>query len=926
VTNIVADFETRILTLFEFILVMNKKLIFILLTLFIGVNVFAQKGIIKGVLTEEQNNQQIPLPFANVYLEGTTIGTTSDFEGNFSISTQPGDYVLICAFMGYETFKKAIEVSVGGSVTVNIQMKPEGIAIDGVDVVAKLNRESEMTLMLEQKNAVIATQAIGAQELSRKGVSDAEGAVTNISGISKQEGVKNVFVRGLGDRYNATTLNGFPLPSEDPEYKNIALDFFSSDVIKTVGVNKVFSADKTGDVGGAIINIESKELNVDNELELSGSWGENNNTLGNNFLMSDGVNRFGYAKASGAPTSDDEADASYLFKNSLNPSEQKAGINQSYGFRGGRKLGDKVDFYLIGGYDHDYFYNKGVSRNTTQSGTLSQDFDYNKYIKTTNHQLMANVNYRFSPNSILSYNALYIHTNSSYYGLYEGFESNFESGDAYQGAGIMIRQQINDNTLLVNQLYGHFKLSDRWDANMGVSFNNVNGNEPDRRINRLYYSEEDILKYLGSEGNHQRYDGNLKENDLNAKAIFSYKFLGSEKDSKIDFGYTGRYVDRNFTALIYNHALRPMGLSQEYTKESLDMDEFFNYDNMGRSKYFVVDFYKDKYNVKTFIHSAFTNATFEAGDKLIVSGGLRADLVDLAIFSEFETSGDDANLTIHKLYILPSFNAKYSLNDKNAFRFGISKTYTLPQAKEISPFEYQDVTFRSKGYANLDPSQNYNIDLKWDFYLSNDELLTLTGFYKYIIDPISRVEIASANGFLSYRNIADHAIASGIELEFRKNIFKRVREENRNQLSFGLNGSYIYTHVNMPDDITGFYPTNSEAQLEGAAPFIVNSDLSYTIGNGNKKLSSSVIFNYTSDKIYTLGTNGYEDIVEKGIPTMDLVFSGEMGDHWGMNLKAKNILNPSYKLSRQSSRGSDVVVLNDYKKGLIISAGLSYAF
>jgi len=905
---------------------MIKRLSALLLMIFVFTGVFAQNGTISGTLTEDQNGQKTGLPFANVFLEGTTYGGTTDMDGNYKFLVPSGSYVLVASFMGYETFKKSIDVTPSGSITVNVEMKAEGVAIEGVDVVAKVNRESDIALMLEQKKSVVATQAIGAQELSRKGVSDAEGAVTKVSGISKQDGVKNVFVRGLGDRYNATTLNEFPLPSEDPEYKNIALDFFSSDVIKTVGVNKVFSADKTGDVGGAIINIESKELNGDQELELSGSWGYNTYTLGKNFLMAEGDNGFGYAKATGSPTSDDEADESYSFKNSLNPSEQNAGINQSYGFRGGNKIGQKIDFYLIGGYDHDFYYNQGVSRNSNQSNTLTQDFDYNKYIKTTNHQLMGNLNYRISPFNILTYNILYIHTNSVYYGVYEGFESNFESGNAYEGSGIMIRQQINDNALLVNQLYGKFKLSDRWNTSMGVSYNRVNGNEPDRRINRLYYSEEGVLKYFGSEGNHQRYDGELIENDLNVKALFSFKPFGSDKNSKIDLGYMGRYVDRQFTALINNHALRPLGLSQEYTKESLDLDVFFNYDNMGRSKYFVVDFYKDMYSVKTYIHSAFANATMEIGDKLILSGGLRADMVDLTISGEFETSGDVDPRTINELYILPSLNAKYSLNDKNAIRFGASKTYTLPQAKELSPFEYQDVTFISKGYQYLNPSQNYNIDLKWDFYLSNDELLSFTGFYKYIIDPISRVEIASANGFLSYRNIADHAIASGIELEFRKNIFKQESDERKNQLSFGLNGSFIYTNVKMPDDITGFYPTNSEAQLEGAAPFILNTDLSYVIGKGNKKLTSSVIFNYTSDKIYTLGTNGYENIVEKAIPTMDLVFSGNINDHWGINIKAKNILDPSYKLSRQSSQGSDVIVLSDYKKGLVISAGLSYAF
>ena len=130
---------------------------------------------------------------------------------------------------------------------------------------------------MDQRKAIVATQSIGAQELSRKGVGDAEGAVSKVSGVSKQDGVKNVFIRGLGDRYNSTLLNGLPLPSEDPEYKNIALSFFQTDVIQNIGVNKVFSAQNTADVGGAIIDITSKELFDSYALGLDVSGGFNTN-------------------------------------------------------------------------------------------------------------------------------------------------------------------------------------------------------------------------------------------------------------------------------------------------------------------------------------------------------------------------------------------------------------------------------------------------------------------------------------------------------------------------------------------------------------------------------------------------------------------------------------------------------------------------
>nr|WP_321450123.1 TonB-dependent receptor [uncultured Carboxylicivirga sp.] len=885
----------------------------------------AQTGILRGKVTDKTTGEE--LVGAAIVVDGTTTGTITNFMGEYQMPPlEPGTYNIRVQYISYEPqVKQGVVITADGETVLDFQLGTAEMDLEEVQVVAKANRESENLLLLEQKKAVMATQTVGAQEMSRKGASDAEAAVTKVSGISKQEGVKNVFVRGLGDRYNSTTLNGFALPSEDPEYKNISLDFFSSDVIKTVGVNKVFSANQTGDVGGAIINIESKELVGDRELSLNGSVGANAATFGETFLSPDGINGFGYFTETGAPTSTEAASSSYSFNNKLNPIEKNSTLNQAYGFSGGSKIGDKVTFYLIGGYNHDYFYNEGVSFNTTQNGTIYQDYDYQKYIYSTNHQLMANVDIQLATNSSITYNALYLHSNRAYYGHFEGFDEKYENTDADDGLGIMIRQQVNDNSLLVNQLYGNFQLTDRLSANVGGAYNLVLGNEPDRRINRLYYKNGD-LKYLGSEGNHQRFDSELTENDINTRAIFTYKLNEDKENTKLSFGYTGRYVDRSFEADINNHGLRPKGLSQSYDPATINMDDFFNNDNLGYNNYFMVSYFKDMYTVNTTIHSGFADATIEVGEKLILAGGLRADIVDLNVDYNVNRGQTTGSSSINETYFLPSFNARYSINEKNAVRLGASKTYTLPQAKEISPFEYQDVTFRSSGYADLLPSQNYNVDIKWDYYLSNDELLTLTGFYKYITDPISRVEIASANGFLSYRNIADHAIASGLELELRKNLFKVLNDNSKKQLSLGFNGSYIYTNVKLPEDITSFYPTHDEAELEGAAPFIVNADISYALSNGDKKLSTSMVLNYTSDKMYTLGTNGYENIVEKGVPMLDFVASAKLNKHWGLKAKAANILNPTFNLSRNASSSDNNVILLDYKKGAVFSAGVTYEF
>ena len=279
------------------------------------------KGAVKDKLSKE------PLIGATIRLVGTQAGAVTDLDGNFELNgvgVLEGMYDIEVKYVGYKTeVRRKVRVENGNLVILNLELETDAQELADVVVVAKKNRENENMLLLEQQKAVIAVQAVGVKELSRKGVSDAEGAVSKVAGVSKQEGVKNVFVRGLGDRYNATTFNGFPIPSEDPEYKNISLDFFSTDIIQTVGVNKAFNAGGSSDVGGANIDITSKELIGGGHFNIGVSGGFNTQTLTTDFLKMDGVNLLGIADKT-----QPGMENNYNFKNSLDPSEHDLQINR----------------------------------------------------------------------------------------------------------------------------------------------------------------------------------------------------------------------------------------------------------------------------------------------------------------------------------------------------------------------------------------------------------------------------------------------------------------------------------------------------------------------------------------------------------------------------------------------------------------------
>jgi len=204
----------------------TMKLKLIVTLLLINLISFAQnKGTVSGTLTDKDLNNE-PLPFANVIIKGTNIGVTTNETGKYSLSIEAGTYTIQFSFLGYETIEEKIVVKAGETLTIDKALGSGSYQLQDVVIQKVVSREKESALLLEQKNAVEIKQSIGAQELSRKGVSDVATAVTKTTGITKQEGSGNIFVRGLGDRYNSTTLNGLPIPSNDPE-KRILLWTFS---------------------------------------------------------------------------------------------------------------------------------------------------------------------------------------------------------------------------------------------------------------------------------------------------------------------------------------------------------------------------------------------------------------------------------------------------------------------------------------------------------------------------------------------------------------------------------------------------------------------------------------------------------------------------------------------------------------------------
>lgn len=887
----------------------------------------AQSFGVKGKVLDVETYQ--PISGVSIKIANTQYATSTDNAGEFSITLpeKQGKYVLVSTFVGYDTDSTSFHLQPSEWEFVPVTLVNKNSTLEEVVITRRREYISEAALLAERKASNLMLEKIGAQELSRKGVSDAEGALTKMSGVTKSASGANVFVRGLGDRYNSTTLNGLALPSEDPLNKNISLDFFGTGIIQSIGVNKTFNPALGGDVAGANIDILSKEFSGNDFFEIGASTGINSQAIkADDFKKIDGTNWFGSLQERKAPITDLTR---YDFKNSWNAARVKTPLNSSFSLAGGKRFhlaNGTLSLFATGNMNSEYRYAEGVIRQTTTDGTAFLDQETERSEYNVSKTAMANLKYTFG-NHYVSFNSMYIGDQGQNYAQNYGRNTPEEDGDLR----LWRRQHVVDNHLLVNQLLSRLELSNNWKLDLGVGYNYVNADEPDRRTTNLLVRNGNYRIYNNANGaDNERYYSEIKEKGWALKALATYKFDNDQNfDRKIEFGYNGNLLKRNFEARMFYHDVLgnlsiPHGvddINSSFNQQNLDVNYFRLGTNYGRGNGSLAP---NWYDGTKNIHSALVAGTYQFSEKLTAVVGLRYDKVDQEVGYKLQLRSSDTDNPnpIKKNYVLPSVNLKYALTDKSNLRAAASMSYTLPQFVELAPFQNRFATFMSEGNPDLIPVENTNFDLKWELFPSNEELISVGVFYKRLKNPIARVEYGQ--NIMTYYNIGATAEVAGAEIELKKNLLKTSTANGDNTLSAGANLSYLYSNQKL--DVSGIsFGEKTSSALQGASPLLINADVSYLYHGRNWNITSSLVGNYFSDRIFLIGTNTYNNVIEKGIPTLDFVANTTIANKWGVNVKVRNILNPDINLERESNSNQNII-LESYKRGIDASVGVSYKF
>ena len=884
---------------------------------------------LRGVVTDMVTGE--PLIGAGILIEGTTEGTVTDVDGSYVLALPEGTHSLSISYIGYLTVNLTVTVNPDGTGTVRasedtsismtdsglmIYMAPDSEALADAVVTARKNLESLQALQNERIQSGFAIENMGAREMSIKGISNAQESVAKLSGISIAS-AGQLIVRGLGDRYSTTTLNGLPIASPNPDNKLIPLDIFPASTIQNITVSKVYEASSFADYSGAHVDISTKEGQSENFFNVSFSTGGYFHTLGSSFYRMDGRSLFTTPRLD--PTAENISYGDYpaysrshkMFKTTFQTSRRgvRPDLNGSFGWGRNFNVGDQTLSVLASASiksgqetKTDAFYR---TYEASSEGMMQSNYDYDSYSEKLDIAALVDIDYTLREHDNIGLTAFFARNASDTF-------LDRQGQDFHEGYDLVGVNQVSHFYMLQNyQLSGHHEIDD-WNIDWGASYSLTSSDEPDRRQVMFSRGDDGSLHFFDlNQQETQRYFGSLAENELVADIKASYSF---NEEDRIRFGLTAKDKTRKFRSTRFYYNVRNFN---DAITDVHNPDAYLNFGNISNGLLSVSrnQFKRDQYDASSLIGAAFVEADLSFGEKWFLNAGLRFEASRQSV--DYNDDVEDLTRNLDAFDLFPAVNLKYDLTSRSMLRLSLSRTVTRPSFIEMAPFLYQE-SFggaQIRGNESLENGYNYNVDLKYEFFAEKTtDMFAVTAYFKLLQDPIERTQRLSGGATEHSFQNADNGVAAGVEVEFRKELVK--------DLALSANASYMYTNVILPEG--GSY-TNQQRSLQGASPYLANADLSYTpeFKNGSS-LSLAVLYNLQGPRIHAVGIMGLGDVKQMPVHTLDFAGSYSFNEHFSVKLAFKNLLDSTIRFRQDIPNAGRTVDVEQWKIGTGFEVGVSY--
>ncbi len=952
-----------------------RKKVFILKVIlisliFITANYAQSAGSISGRIIDGETGGG--LIGANVVVEGSLLGAAGDIEGDYLISKIPaGKYNLIFSMIGYsKKIVTGVEVFSGKATKLNIVLDVETYETEEVIVTAKAVRNTEASLLSKRQKSISVGDAIGSEQFLRSGAGNAADAVRQVVGASVVDG-KYVYVRGLGDRYTNTQLNGAEIPSIDPYKRSGSIDIIPAGLIDNIQTVKSFTPDKPGNFSGGSVDITTKDFpdkfnaafsvksSFDSEITFnpdglgtsSGSTDWLGFDDGGRSIPSIIGGETWLAKTGEAQRDENKAkkidEVTKAFSGEMSPVNRPSSLNYNYSL----SIGNQIPLFNRpfgfiaslsykknnGGYINGRLnrWARGVADpNKTELDTTFAMSDSKSYSEVL-WGGMLKLSYKLNQFNKISLNGLFNQNGVSSAQYVAGsYPYDIDPEWTFEARSIGYKERSLGSV----QINGEHMIAELFNAKIDwkAAFISSRQNEPDLRFFYDYYTPKNVYG-IKSNLAPERYfrKTSEKQKDFQFNISLPFKVWGNRKET-IKFG--GKYSDKKRSFIerrfVYSPASR---IGSSFREVNGNVNSLFNSNNIGWVKTDTLsngmtlnripiyiqetDQTSSDYDGRNIIRAAYVMTDLQLLNDLRVILGARYENTSMNVLSK---DPNQINGRIETNNVLPSLNLVYSPVDNMNIRFAYGRTLARPTFREISPFTNYDFnggdTYVGNPDLNITLINNY--DLRWEWFSKPGEVFAVSFFFKDFSNPIELKIHDAVNNVLTWVNVPRAAVR-GIEFEIRRNL-SAVYDVLKN-FTVGSNFSYIQSFVDIDSEELAsikVYDSNASGtrQFQGQSPFIVNFYLNYD--NPAQGWNANLYYNVFGKRLSAVGSVGSPDVYEKPFNMLNLSISKKIMQNISIKISAANILNSSV-VKVQEFKGQEYIY-QSYRRGSSVSAEIKY--
>ncbi len=935
-------------------------------------------GSISGLIIEGWDGR--PLAGTTVTVRGTTLATTTDAQGRFLLGNVPvGDQVVRFSRSGYASAVVTdVRVLAGLTTTVNGTLRPEFYEMEEYEVTAEVFEEQAVAILQERQSSSSILDAIGSEQFRKLGVSDAADIMTKVTGTTVVEG-KFAVIRGLGDRYNLTLLNGAEVPTADPYRRAAQLDMIPAGMIDRVLISKSFTPDLPGGFAGGAANIVTRSFPDKYTLSVSLGAEYNTQATGNgSFLTYRGGSTDWAAFDDGTRSLPPElvgvsgADLSVPSRVTRETPEQavarRAQADRVSGYlnafsssqfaptsmapppntSGALSLGNtfetgtgKLGFLTSVTYSRKFsFYDDGYTakyRNAESDPEPYESYVDARSLTEVNWSGVVSIGYDLGEDHEFGFNFIYNRNAEDLARRQIGSRPENLSGILVDRSSLHWTERHLQNFQMLGR--HHFEDWADMKADWIVSLAGTAQDEPDQR----YFNYGRNADFTGNIVNNNalpepsvptRNFRKLDESNLIARFDDSIRFRIFD-DLETVFGL-GTSVGISHREFFQKSFAFESGIpdDQDPWTYSGDPNTYFTSENLhyttevnarGATNYvfprrFQTQQFGDySYTGSQDIFAGYFRLEQEVTPWLRVLGGLRPESTDLRL--ESLSNRGNTNAGIQRLDVLPSAGLLFAIRSNMNVRLSYSDTVARPTYREFAPYESYDPFGDEivRGNPSLEMSDIRNYDVRWEWYPAPGSLLSVSGFYKELKKPIEKVVVTFGGGIVGFEN-RDQATVYGAEFEARQKL--DVIDDLLANFSVGFNFSYILSEVPLTQREKINDPNSEDPrQLYDQSEWIVNADFSWDQPRWGT--TATLAFNWAAPRIYLVDPGG-PDVFEHPPMIVVLVVSQKLSKHWKLRFSGKNLLNAEYQ--RTYGEESDGKLYSRNTRGVVFGLQATYEY